>query len=114
VRARISTAPPGGNGTSRCTGFDGKLSWAWRVGASTKSAKLASVTRAMPRRIEVAIGLLPHQNRYHVSALKAALVVRASKTARPYFATNGSAAQLAWAREFCAFRMTCQSGVSIH
>src|SRR5215468_1676841 len=59
VRATISTAPPGGNGTRRCTGRDGKLSWACSAGLSATSARAASPAVAKPRLIEALIGLLP-------------------------------------------------------
>src|SRR5215470_14914003 len=78
VRATISTAPPGGNGTRRCTGFDGKLSWASAAGLSVTHARAASAMIATRRRIEAAIDLLPHTNACHALKIIAFDIVKSA------------------------------------
>src|SRR5712675_3386051 len=45
VRATMSTAPPAGKGTSRCTGFDGKASCAPAVPAAPRSGATSTASR---------------------------------------------------------------------
>src|SRR4030081_2815042 len=45
VRATMSTAPPAGKGTSRCTGFDGKASCADAAPAAARSGATSTASR---------------------------------------------------------------------
>src|SRR3979411_1038859 len=45
VRATMSTAPPAGKGTSRCTGFDGKASCADAAPADARSGATSTASR---------------------------------------------------------------------
>src|SRR5215470_16104243 len=62
VRATMSTAPPGGNGTRRCTGFEGKLSWARVAELGATHERIASAMIAAQRPIETAIAFSRHSD----------------------------------------------------